>query len=355
MRSGRMGDFLVALPALAIVRRRWSGMPVVLLTALSSNPVIAQNAVNYAGVATPPWVELFRGSLFDEVIMVGNWKSLSGWWRLRRELSRFRFQEAFLLPYGGEKLLRRWQKCWWVRSLGVYGRVHAVGRVSEDPPRGISLQAWAPFRVVASALPDNITFPALPPIRLESSAENFADSFWREHGLEGQKVAAIFPAGTYAHKVWPSDRFSQLTVWLMARGVRVLLIGSDGERALSAQVAACLPDAKCLNLTGATTLAQLAAVLKRCALFVGNDGGPAHLAATLGVRCVTLMSGVHEEGAWDPLGVANIAVRFKTSCYGCRSEFSCPTGTHACIGGIEVTAVAAACERQLRANTEGHA
>ena len=349
-----MGDFLVAVPALAAVRQRWPGVPVILLTALSSNSVIARNAASYAGTAIPPWIEWFRGSLFDEVVMAGDWKSLRAWWRLRRELNRFNFQETFLLPYYGEKRLRRWQKWWWVRSLGIYGRVHAAREDSGAPPPGVSFQAWAPFGVVVSALAEDVTLPASPQLHLESAAENFAEDIWRQHELRGQKVAAIFSAGTHAHKVWPSDRFAQIADWLVVHGVRVLLIGADRDRALSAQVTACMNGAKCLDLTGATTLSQLAAVLRRCALFVGNDGGPAHLAAALGVRCVTLMSGIHGERAWDPLGGGNIAVRFKTACYVCRSEFSCPTGTRACIEGIEVAAVVAACKRQLTTYTESH-
>jgi ADP-heptose:LPS heptosyltransferase len=65
-----------------------------------------------------------------------------------------------------------------------------------------------------------------------------------------------------------------------------------------------------LDLTGQTTLPELAAIAARASLAIGNDTGPMHLAAALGVPCVVLFSGASDpaltaprtpEGGWPTI------------------------------------------------------
>jgi lipopolysaccharide heptosyltransferase I len=87
-------------------------------------------------------------------------------------------------------------------------------------------------------------------------------------------------------KRWPPAHFAVLArrAWGRA-GAGAVFVGSADETAAARQVAeaACGP---CLDLTGRTTLPQLAAVLAACDGMVGNDTGPLHLAAALGVPVV---------------------------------------------------------------------
>jgi ADP-heptose:LPS heptosyltransferase len=345
VRSGRMGDFLVAVPALAALRRRRPEDRIVLLTGISQDRRTAALARRYSGAGLPPWVQWFEGKLFDEVIGFGRWNDPAEWRGLRGRLGAYRFRDAFVLPYFSESRLRRWQKHLWLRSLGHWGKIHSrYNEAAAARPPAMSLQTWAALDVVARGLGVPEVEPIQPAMDTGAAAQTFAAEFWRQPGLAERPAIAMFPAGTFAHKRWPAERFAQVAGRILAAGAAVVFVGSEADRAIVRETVAGLPSGSgVFDLTGRTSLAELAAVLGRCAGFVGNDGGPAHLAAAAGVPCVTIMSGVHCAGMWDPTGAAHVAVRHPTPCYGCRSEFDCPEGTRACVDGIGVEQVWEAC------------
>ena len=107
----------------------------------------------------------------------------------------------------------------------------------------------------------------------------------------GAPVLALGPTANWRGKVWPPERFVALAHALLAgplAGARVAVLAGPGaeERTLAAPVLAALPQA--IDLAGALTLPEAAAVLARAALFVGNDSGLMHLAAAAGAPTLGL-------------------------------------------------------------------
>jgi ADP-heptose:LPS heptosyltransferase len=107
----------------------------------------------------------------------------------------------------------------------------------------------------------------------------------------GPPVIALAPTANWTGKVWPAERFVALFHALAQSalpGARAAVFAGPGEheRALAAPVLAALPGA--IDLCGALTLAEAAACLARCALFVGNDSGLMHLAAAAGTPTLGL-------------------------------------------------------------------
>jgi ADP-heptose:LPS heptosyltransferase len=103
-----------------------------------------------------------------------------------------------------------------------------------------------------------------------------------------------------------------------------------------------------MSLAGACGLAQLVDVLAACDLYVGNDSGPKHMAASLGVPTVGIHSGTVDAVEWGPLGPAAIAVRRATTCSPCylANLSDCHRGL-ACLTGIGVGDVYRQCRRLL--------
>jgi ADP-heptose:LPS heptosyltransferase len=97
---------------------------------------------------------------------------------------------------------------------------------------------------------------------------------------------------------WPPDRFAEVVHWLVKeRGVRVVLTGSAGDRPLTRFIAheAGVP---CLDLAGELSLLELAALIRRMDAYLTVDSGPAHMAAALCTRLVTLWGpGIFEQTA----------------------------------------------------------
>jgi ADP-heptose:LPS heptosyltransferase/GT2 family glycosyltransferase len=141
---------------------------------------------------------------------------------------------------------------------------------------------------------------------------------------------------------WPTEKFAELIALLLEHGdFNVALIGGPDEKELNEQVLQSLgAPPQVFNLVGRLSLEHLPKLLARAALFVGNNSGPHHLAAALGVRTVGIHSGVVDAREWGPLGPGALAIRRNMSCSPCFIEHpkDCPRGL-ACLNDLPVSAV----------------
>lgn len=125
---------------------------------------------------------------------------------------------------------------------------------------------------------------------------------------EGSLIG-LGPTANWDGKIWPGARFVALFEALAARlpGARAVVFGGPGagERAAAAPVLAGLPGA--IDLVGRLSLPQAAAALARCTLFVGNDSGLMHLAASTGTPTLGLF-GPTRASEYAPAGAITAAV-----------------------------------------------
>jgi heptosyltransferase-3 len=134
----------------------------------------------------------------------------------------------------------------------------------------------------------------------------------------GSPVLAIGPAANWRGKEWRADRFAELATRLTApdapfASARVAVLAAAHERAQAAPLLAALPAGRVIDLVGRTDLLTAAAVLRRCALFIGNDTGLMHLAAAAGTPTLGLFgpSAVEQYAPWGRCtGVARTVVTY---------------------------------------------
>jgi ADP-heptose:LPS heptosyltransferase/lauroyl/myristoyl acyltransferase len=111
-------------------------------------------------------------------------------------------------------------------------------------------------------------------------------------GSAGAALARTGPIGLIAGsenepaKRWPVGHWRSLVAALPSE--RFVLLGTAGDAAIAAAVAAGLDPARVSNLAGKTSLTEFAAALGGCRLVVANDTGGMHLANALGVPLVAL-------------------------------------------------------------------
>ena len=113
-------------------------------------------------------------------------------------------------------------------------------------------------------------------------------------------VIAFGVTANWAPKVWPAERFGRLfqllSTSLLPGAVPAVFAGpGPAEREMAAPALACLPGA--IDLRGALTIPEAAAVIGRCALYVGNDSGLMHLAAATGIPTVGLCGTTRDRAA----------------------------------------------------------
>jgi len=145
------------------------------------------------------------------------------------------------------------------------------------------------------------------------------------------RVAVGAGASYGSAKCWPPERFVVAINRLMnQRKVEIILFGTLAEATVSAAIQAGL-DQAVLDLTGKTEIAELPALLSRCAAFLGNDSGAMHVAAAVGLPVVAVF------GPTDPCGTAPVTARRtivqeKPYCSPCFLR-KCPTD-HRCMTAI---------------------
>lgn len=173
---------------------------------------------------------------------------------------------------------------------------------------------------------------AAPPVRVFPGP----DEMRAAEGMEGISVAFHLGAGTPA-KRWPLERFAALGDRLAAdHGARIVLVGGPEDTPL-AQAYQARAGRPADVVAGRLKLLETAAVLQRCAAFVGNDSGPAHLAAAVGTPVIAIFSGVNEPEQWKPWGPGVTVLQRRPPCAPC-GRATCHLD-HACMNDITVDEV----------------
>jgi glycosyltransferase involved in cell wall biosynthesis len=168
--------------------------------------------------------------------------------------------------------------------------------------------------------------------------------------LFARPVVAVHPGAGNVTKQWPEAHFSALIDLLIERnGVNVLLVGGPDEVETADNLLGNVlhPD-RVASMAGQTSLAELPRLLLNCVLYVGNDSGPKHIAAAVGVATIGIHSGVVDPVEWGPVGPNAVALRRNMTCSPCylaKAE-DCPRGL-ACLTLLEPAAVYDVAERML--------
>ncbi len=149
---------------------------------------------------------------------------------------------------------------------------------------------------------------------------------------------AIAPGARWPAKRWPAGHFVELSSRLARqRPCRILLVGDASDRAAAAPIAEDLGDL-CVDITGRAELMESAAFISRCAGFVGNDSGLAHLSEAVGTPAAVLFGPTVEAFGYYPSLPRSKSIERELSCRPCSRNGGrpCPKRTLECLAGIAV-------------------
>jgi len=339
-RIGNIGDILVTLPALNTIRKRFPYAQIALLTS--------------PGKKGAPGAEqiLPLGKWFDELLVYfsSDVQSWNGRLQLLRRLRKGKFDLFIQLPNQQSRLRDEVRNMTFARLAGCR---YAVG--FEVSQRALFLreeslhvpqirESLRIYRSVASQLLLDSYEDVLLPTS-EAPRRQVAGLLLRA-GVPENEPFVVMHAGAKRHtNQWPLERYARVADEIIRRwGTRVVLTGSGAELPAVERVAELMRE-KPIVICGQLNLPQMAALLERCSLYVGNDTGPMHIAAAVGTPTVSVFSARDFPERWRPCGHGHMVLRRDAPCSPCFKEI-CDRDL-VCLKAIEEKDVLAAVECQL--------
>jgi ADP-heptose:LPS heptosyltransferase len=152
-----------------------------------------------------------------------------------------------------------------------------------------------------------------PIVPLRREAVAWSCDFWQGKRFAEKKVLALAPGSGAKEKNWPMDFYKILAGWWQREwsGGVVTVLGPVEEENRSLAYS-CHP----MSTVRGLSLAQLAALLSKCHLYLGNDSGVTHLAALLGVTTIAIF-GPTDPIQWAPRGRRVTVVTRPVECSPC--------------------------------------
>lgn len=294
-RPGSLGDTVVALPCLHLIRRRFPGSELRVLT----NAPVARNA--------PPLSAVLEGSglvdgYLEYPIELRNLTQLRG---LARDIRRWR-PDMLVYLARRETRLQVWRDAAFFRACGIRDIVGlALSRdliESSRRPDGLfEREAERLARNLAALGTADLSDPASWDLGLTEADRALPRRLIADR--IGAQPFIVLSIGTkQAANDWGVDNWRALTEQLCRiYPHRLVFVGGEGDHEQSGAVMAGVAD-RCVNLCGALSVRESAALIGSAVLFIGNDSGPMHLAAAVGTPVVAVFSRLFPPGMWFPLG-----------------------------------------------------
>ena len=308
--------------------------------------MLAKRAVAELFSAAP---ELSRVVVYDDK---GPHAGLSGKWSLAGTLRRHDFDLAVLFQNAFEAAFLAWlagipQRYGYATDGRVFFLTTPVAVPSRS--RGVHQVEYYWNLLKPLGLSGGASSPTLC-VTADESRQVDVRLAGAEVGLS-DIVIGINPGSTYGSaKRWLPERFAEVAQRLAERlgqdenaQVVVVILGARGEESLGKDIAARI-NRRSVVLSGATTIRELMAVVKRCRLLITNDTGPMHIAAACGVPVVAVF-GPTDSHTTAPYGQERSIVREAVDCAPCLLR-ECPID-HRCMTRIPVDRVYEAAVQQL--------
>ncbi|MGH7260650.1 MAG: lipopolysaccharide heptosyltransferase II [Nitrospiraceae bacterium] len=327
----------------------WIGDAVMCEPALSALRTLFPQA-ELTMLAKPAIAELLTGHPAVSHILIyedrGRHAGLTGKWRLAQTLRRLRFDLAILFQNAFEAALlaflagipRRYGYATDGRRLLLSDPVPRPGRTALPHQVQYYLDMLRPLGWEGNA--------STPRLLLSLEEQQAMANRLVESGIGGSDLLiGLNPGSTYGGaKRWLPERFAETADRLAAQyGAKLLIVGAHGEETLGCAIAGRIK-ATTVVLSGRTSIRELMAAVKRCAVFVTNDTGPMHIAAAFGVPLVAVF-GPTDWRTTAPFGTGHALVRQPVDCAPCLLR-ECPID-HRCMTRVTTDQVYEAAVKQL--------
>ena len=178
-----------------------------------------------------------------------------------------------------------------------------------------------------------------------------ADAARKAETLMPQDAIHFSVSASTPLKEWPLANWIELTKRLLAVEPDIRLVATASPNQREQERVRGLADAvgsERVIVLSDLSIAELAAVLRRCRLHVGADSGVLHVAVAVGLPTVSLFRGYYDVNSWTPTGSSHRVFIAPCICVNQRVQPCAPEARADCLGKLDVMQIEEAVRMQLR-------
>lgn len=340
LRTGYIGDIACTMPAFNHLRQKYPAATIALISPIRT--------ANPGAVTVQSGAYLLQGAgLIDAAwtlpIVPGNWKqSISD---ARTIIDDYNPDKTYILPQTAESWRQLAGKLLFLSRAGLKARPEGIIIGPQLRPFGDAVAASSSFPHQTITALTAVGAPAKSPSNsdschfpISSAASSKIDQLCKELGLSRGRFVTVFIGSKMEHKRWPTHKYLELCQRIentFGPELRITFIGGPDDQSASLELKGKLSNTA-VSFAGELDLLETIELLRRSALYIGNDSGPAHLAALAGIPTVVIFASHMFPGIWEPWSSKTIALRTWVDCSHCLSETHCPLGTSSCIEQLSV-------------------
>lgn len=268
-----LGDIILALGPMAAIRRHHPDAHITLLT-------------------MKPFVDITQRSRYFDAIETDSrppfW-DLAEWLRIFRLLNSGHFTRVYDLQMNDRT--RMYYRLF-LKKPEWSGILKGASH-SYDEPGARDLHAFERHKAVLAKAGITVEPPDLSWMTSDVSL----------FGLKNPYVLLVpGSAPSHPYKRWPALKYGALAIRLLREGFDIAVLGTASERDAIDRVMKSCPSSH--DLSGRTSLYDIATLARGAAGAIGNDTGPMHLIALTGCPTISLFSGATDPARSAPIGRA---------------------------------------------------
>lgn len=167
---------------------------------------------------------------------------------------------------------------------------------------------------------------------VKSEDEKIIERFFSLNGLSGKDlIIAVHPGASCPSKRWSAYRFGRLSDELIEKfKAKIVIIGGPSDVKIVQEVKTGMLNQP-ITLSEEHSLGEVAALLKRCRVFISNDSGPVHIAVAVGTPVISIFGRADpglSPNRWGPVGPNDIVIHKDAGCkeclaHNCKINFKC--------------------------------
>jgi heptosyltransferase-2 len=140
-----------------------------------------------------------------------------------------------------------------------------------------------------------------------------------------KNIVGIHACNVFEYRAWPKEKFSKIIEFLIKeKNKTIVLTGSPEEREENEKLIKLVDKNmrnKIINLSGKINLKETIALIKKSEIFIANDGGPMHIAASENIPVIGLF-GYETPVRYGPFNKKSIAIYKNKECSPCNKSYS---------------------------------